>query len=208
MNLQVLHGDRGLEEVVYISVNIHGLALLGVCFKKWYLYLYKYVMYKYMWCVEYMILYTHINTMCMIYNVNKCLYMMCRHMYLHIIYRHLLIKCGNCKGKYDGLAEGFSMLRVTEKTACSVNVSTKNFEGTFTSTSIVNEWYCYNLLLEQQLVAEVIFLCLILLWQQDVSWSSEKEATNSWKMRVRPSEKSPEKGRGREWGVEKRWQVG
>lgn len=70
------------------------------------------------------------------------------------------------------------MLTITEKIACGVNVSTENFRGKFTSVSIVNELYCYNLLLEQQLVAEVIF-CLILLWQQDVSWSSEKEATNS-----------------------------
>lgn len=70
------------------------------------------------------------------------------------------------------------MLTITEKIACSVNVSTENFRGKFTSMSIVNELYCYNLLLEQQLVAEVVF-CLILLWQQDVSWSSEKEATNS-----------------------------
>lgn len=70
------------------------------------------------------------------------------------------------------------MLTITEKIAFSVNVSTENFRGKFTSMSIVNELYCYNLLLEQQLVAEVVF-CLILLWQQDVSWSSEKEATNS-----------------------------
>lgn len=78
-------------------------------------------------------------------------------MYLHIIYRHVFIKYGNCKGKYDGLAEGFSMLRITEKIARSENISTENFRGKFTSMSTVNELYCYNLLLEQQLVAEVIF---------------------------------------------------
>lgn len=56
------------------------------------------------------------------------------------------------------LAEGFSMLRITEKIARNVNFSTENFRGQFTSMSIVNEFYCYNLLLEQQLVAEMIFV--------------------------------------------------
>lgn len=51
------------------------------------------------------------------------------------------------------------MLRITEQIACSENVSTENFRGKFKSISIVDEAYCYKLLLEQQLVADVIFYC-------------------------------------------------
>lgn len=115
--------------------------------------------------------------------------------YLHIIYRHLFIRCGNCKGKYDGLAEDFNML--------SVNVSTEIFWCKFTSMSIINELYCYNLLLEQQLVAEVIFMSDIAVATR-CQLELRKRSNKHLKMRVRPSERSPEKGRGRERGVEKR----
>lgn len=74
------------------------------------------------------------------------------------------------------------ILRITEQIACSENVSRENFRGKriFESISIVVEACCYKLLLEQQLVANVIFLCLILLWQQDVTWSLEREAVSCW----------------------------
>ena len=49
------------------------------------------------------------------------------------------------------------MLRITEQIACSENVSTENFRGKFKSISIVDEAYCYKLLLEQELGADVIF---------------------------------------------------
>lgn len=89
------------------------------------------------------------------------------------------------------------MLLITEKIACSVNVSTENFRGKFTSVSIVNKLYCYNLLLEQQLVAEVIFLSDIAVATR-CQLEFRKRSKKLLKMRVRPSEKSTEKGRGRE----------
>lgn len=80
-----------------------------------------------------------------------------KYIYLHIIYRQVFIKSGTYKSKYDGLPEGFQLVRITEQRACSENVSTENFRGKFKSISIVDEAYFYKLLLEQQLVADIIF---------------------------------------------------
>lgn len=52
-----------------------------------------------------------------------------------------------------------TILRITEHITCSENVSTENFRGKriFEGISIVDEADFYKLLLEQQLVADVIF---------------------------------------------------
>lgn len=80
-----------------------------------------------------------------------------KYIFVHIIYRQVFIKSGTYKSKYDGLPEGFQLVRITEQRACSENVSTENFRGKFKSISIVDEAYFYKLFLEQQLVADVIF---------------------------------------------------
>lgn len=63
--------------------------------------------------------------------------------------------------------------------------------------SIMSELYCYNLLLEQQLVAEVIFMSDIAVATR-CQLELRKRCNKHLKMRVRSSERSPEKGRGRE----------